>query len=71
MYDMWAWHGLFPFFGLLWFVLWIVLLGVMAWLAYKVFTHLREDDPLEIAKRRYAKGEISEEEYEAIKEELS
>jgi putative membrane protein len=30
----------------------------------------REDDPVEIARRRYAKGEISREEFEQIKRDL-
>lgn len=30
----------------------------------------REDDPVEIARRRYAEGEISREEFEQIKQDL-
>jgi putative membrane protein len=60
-------------------IMWIVLLGVIGviiWLVIRsqkqhgTYRQPEEDLPLEIAKRRYAKGEISREEFETIKRDL-
>jgi putative membrane protein len=59
--------------------MWIVLLGVIGvviWLVVRsqkqhgTYRQPEEDLPIEIAKRRYAKGEISREEFETIKRDL-
>ena len=59
-------------------ILFLVLLVVVGWLAYRYFrgrggsgdSSREEEDPLEIARRRYARGEITHEEFEQIKEDL-
>ena len=60
-------------------IMWIVLLGVIGvviWLVVRsqkqhgTFRNPEVDSPLEIAKRRYAQGEISKEEFETMKKDL-
>lgn len=60
---------------------WIVMIAFWALIIVGIFLLIRRiaggpqnrgisDDPLEIAKRRYAKGEIKKEEYEQIRQTL-
>jgi len=59
--------------GFLWMVLfWGAIIGVVVW-AVSRLTHREPptDSPLEIAKRRYARGEITREEFQRIKEDLT
>ncbi len=61
------------FFGGWMWLLWIVIIGLIVW-GVVAFTRRGESttkrDPLEIAKERYAKGEITKEEFEQIKKDL-
>ena len=71
--------------GLRWWALfggifWLLLIGAIVYLIASVFAsgHAHEhrhdhgeEDPLAIAKRRYAKGEISREEFEQIRKDLT
>jgi len=54
-----------------WWVFWIVLLLIIT---YRLIRDSNEKkspgDPLEILKRRYARGEITKEEYEKMKKDL-
>jgi len=54
-----------------WFV-WVVILAVVIWIvaARPRAGRQAEETPLEIVKRRYAKGEISREEFERMKKDL-
>ncbi|MFC6954564.1 SHOCT domain-containing protein [Halorubellus litoreus] len=58
-------------FGYLWMTLWmVVLIGVPLGLGYLFLTRrdssdVRTDDALTVLRRRYAKGEIDEEEFDA------
>jgi len=65
-------HGLFGG-GFMWF-LWIILLVVIVYMLKDVLGGSRpsssDDDALEILKRRYARGEIDEAEFERRKKEL-
>lgn len=65
------WDGTDVFFGLLMSILWIVLI---VWVVRTVIhsRHLQHHDqtPLDIAKTRYAKGEISKEQYEELQRDL-
>ena len=52
---------------------WIVIVALIAWGITTIVKHNRHDTTshaLDIAKERYAKGEISKEEYEDIKKVL-
>lgn len=60
--------------GTMWW-LWISVIVLVVWIALKMnnggglFT-TKEESPMEILKKRYAKGEISTEEYNERKKEL-
>ena len=59
-------------------ILWIVVIGLIIWAVVAAVNRPRESDStarsadsaLEILKRRYARGEINKEEYEARKKDL-
>ncbi|MGD8783817.1 MAG: SHOCT domain-containing protein [Thioalkalispiraceae bacterium] len=72
MFSDSGFHGFFGG-GIMW-ILWIVLLVVIIFVLKDLVGSRKidssNDDPLEILKRRYAKGEIDEEEYERRKREL-
>ena len=69
-------------FGGMWFgwIFWIVLIVVIVW-AVVQFTNrnqstnttniVAKETPLDILKRRYAKGELTKEEYDEMKRNLS
>ena len=66
------------FFGGWMWILWIVIIGLVVWGIIALVKHtsstsntLQKRSPLETARERYAKGEISKEEYEEIKKNLS
>jgi uncharacterized membrane protein len=58
-------------------VFWLIFIGTLAYLFVSVFDRgpanptARFESPLDIAKRRLAAGEISQEEYERIRDTLS
>ena len=79
---MWYWHngmGWWMMFGGIWMVVfWGVVIALAVWGISKLTQRggsgsstTARDDPLDIAKERYAKGEISREEFEQIKKDLS
>ena len=69
----WSW------FGMIWMVLfWAVIVVLVAWGVRKLTGREASEpsvtsrlDSLEIAKRRYARGEISKDEFEQIKRDLT
>lgn len=74
------WHygdgmGWLTVFGGLWmFIFWGGLIALIVWGVTRLsgrgnFVH--KDDPLDMAKERYAKGEITRQEFEQIKNNLS
>ena len=73
MQHMWGW----PFMGMGggWFiwVLILILIGIGFYFFFiprRGMTTQRTDDALDIARRRFARGEISSEEFEKIKKNL-
>jgi putative membrane protein len=72
---MWGVHdgmGWWMLFGSIWF---IVFWGAVIYFAFWAVSRItrdqrREDTPLEILKRRYARGEISREEFEQMRREI-
>lgn len=69
-------HGMDGFFGMGWMmILWwaLIIFGLIAlgkWLFASRTPNSNNETPLEIIKRRYAKGEITREEYEKLKNDL-
>jgi len=64
------------FGGWMW-ILWIIVIGLIIWGVIALVKHSssppdssQKRDPLEIARERYAKGEISKDEFEEIKKNL-
>ena len=79
---MWYWHegmGWWMVFGGIWMVVfWVAIIALIVWGVRKLTERgdsgrgtTEKPDPLEIAKERYARGEISKEEFEQIKKDLS
>lgn len=50
--------------GWAWMFIWIAALLVMVWLLVRHDDQPRAEDPLEILRERFARGEISQEEFE-------
>jgi uncharacterized membrane protein len=79
MGGYWRGHSMFfPFGGVVMWILVIIVIGVVVYLLVRAqrsvggshYDSGRKETPLEIAKKRYARGEISKEEYETIKRNL-
>ena len=78
-------YGFGAFGWLFMIIFWVVVIGLGIWLAARIFPQVtstlpsmnaegqnqREESALEIIKRRYAQGEISEAEYEEMRRTLS
>jgi len=66
------------FFGGWMIIVWVVVIALIVWGVIALVKHSpattntsQKREPLEIAGERYAKGEISKEEYDEIKKNLS
>ena len=76
---MWHWHDGMGWWMVFWMVLfWGAIVTLVVWGVKKLTERGRSEsstsekrDPLDIAKERYARGEISREEFEQIKKDLS
>lgn len=65
--------GWWMVFGGLWMLIFsAIVIVVIVWgVRWQADSQRREEDPLAIAQRRYAQGEISHEEFEAIRATLT
>ncbi|MBI1885666.1 MAG: SHOCT domain-containing protein [Chloroflexi bacterium] len=75
---MWGVHegmGWWMLFGGLWMLLfWAIVIGAIVWAISQVVgggKERRQNDALEIARQRYARGAINREEFERIASELT
>jgi putative membrane protein len=78
---MWDMHdgsgGWMLYGGIMMVVFWALIIWLAVWLISKVTRHEHSGqgperrDPLDIVKERYARGEISKEEFDRIKQDLS
>jgi putative membrane protein len=67
---MWGMSGMMMFMALAWLVVIVGVVAVVWWLVRTV-TPRRRDDALAILRERYARGEISREEYESRRRDLA
>jgi putative membrane protein len=74
MWSNWGWGGgLMMLIGL---VFWGVIIALIVWAVTRIIrrgtsTGGGKASPLDIARERYAKGEITKEQYEQLKKDLS
>lgn len=57
-------------YGFSMWLFWPVIIGLIAWLIFQNRDGGFGSDPMEILKRRYAKGDISKKEFESMKKDL-
>jgi putative membrane protein len=75
MWDYGGWWMVFA--GLMMIVFWGGIIALIVWLVRRFSTgnwgagQIEKHDPLYFAKERYAKGEITKEQFEQIKRDLS
>ena len=71
MFHNWMWGGMW--FG---WIFWLAIIGLVVWLVINNQKKNQQnfppgnESPLDILKKRYAKGEISKEEFEKMKKDL-
>ncbi len=64
--------GWWMLFGAVWMVLfWAAVIGLIVWVINGLIGKSSPRKPLEIAQERFARGEISAEQYEAIRQRLA
>lgn len=64
--------GNFGGMHLIWWIIWIVLIGWIFFVPIDIpYQKSKKESPLEILKKRFAKGEISKVEYEELKKILN
>lgn len=71
---MWPYHemGWWMFLAMIWFALiWALVVWVLVRLVSPANRSGREEAPLDLARRRYAKGEISRDDYERLRKDLT
>ena len=66
MFHNWFWGGGF-WFG---WVFWVAIIGLIVYHLPPPLPPQHQDSPLDILKRRYAKGEINKEQFEQMKKDI-
>ena len=74
-YHWGKWHGFGLMGGGFMIILWVLLTALIIFMLVKVinkggFSGISSESPLDILKKRYARGEISKEEFEKMKKEV-
>lgn len=67
----WFWHTLFGGFFMI--IVWVAIILFVVWLVREVSEGRGKSDhktPLDILKERYAKGELTKEQFESMKKDL-
>ncbi|HWO71959.1 MAG TPA: SHOCT domain-containing protein [Dehalococcoidia bacterium] len=71
---MWGTHegmGWWMLIGSLWFVaFWVTIIYLIIWAINRIGERRTDETPLEILRRRYARGELSEEQFEKMRRDL-
>ncbi|MBF8266459.1 MAG: hypothetical protein HW384_2323 [Dehalococcoidia bacterium] len=71
----WSWGGMI-FGGILMILFWVALIALVVWVVRLINRHGQppregpSQSPLDIAKTRYARGEITREQFEQLKRDL-
>lgn len=69
-HGMWGWWGFgFPLIHLLFIIL--IIFVIIRIFSGRGFYHLNQESALDILKKRYAKGEISKDEFDRIKKDIT
>lgn len=66
VHDILAWHwGMWIFMIIFWFLIIVAIIVIIKWFYYKT---RQKESAIEILERRYARGEISKEDFNKMKE---
>jgi putative membrane protein len=70
---MWHLHDGYHYWGMhfFWWFFWVIVILWAYRTSRKNSSQLKDDIPLEILKKRFAKGEITKDEYEEMKKTLN
>ncbi len=64
-------YSYWGFWNIVWVLFWVGVIALIFWLIYKfVIQKGKTENPLEILKKRFAKGEITKKQFEEIKKEI-
>ncbi len=73
--SMWGWSGAMVLMGIAMLVFWGGIIALVIWLIVRLTrsgpTPSQRGNALDIARERYARGEITKEEFDQIKKDLS
>jgi len=63
--------GSYGYWNIFWILIFAVIIFLIVWLVYKfVIKKTADENPLDILKKRYAKGEITKKQFEEMKKEI-
>src|SRR3989338_7073443 len=72
MMGNWGYSGYWDFWNIIWLLFWIGIIISVVWLIYKFIIKKEavSETPINILKKRFAKGEISKKQFEEMKKEI-